>query len=103
MIMDWISVKDSMPSTEGHILFVLYTPKWTDKSGELSTENIEFDEEIKVVCGFCDIRKGDRWWEWEDEISQCVIHNEISKEECGMVTYITHWMHLPKPPEGLTI
>lgn len=99
---DWISVKDRLPEHNQNILFVVYTPAWHDITDELSPENRDFPAESKTVFGIFQEYASNRYWSWDDETGYgSTIKNEYCKEYTGEVSYITHWMPLPDPPEEI--
>lgn len=96
----WISVEDRLPEpNKGQLLFVVHTPAWVDKTGELSPEDSVFEEQTEVVAGWLSRSGETRYWTWDTEFMNHTIKNEVSIDQTGEIRYVTHWMLLPNPPE----
>jgi hypothetical protein len=106
---EWISVKDRLPETKmDNVLFTLYTPAWHDLTDDFPEDERDFPEEYVTVCGLFEVFKnGDRYWNWltSDGYHRCIRNEYDEAHLCngcktGEITYITHWMPLPEPPES---
>lgn len=90
---EWIPVSERLPEDDMDVIFSIYDSEYCDP-------DIGFVEERLIVVAGNFQRIGDnRYWSWVDEYGDAVIKDEYCKEECGLESFITAWMPLPKPYE----